>query len=226
MGDRAGVGSIAGWPAAWERIPVAGHAIEMLTVPSLETLLDRERLLRDDAFEPPYWALLWSGARLVAEWLVEEGVCRGKSVLDVGCGLGLVALTAAREGGLVTAVDRDPDALAFLRESARRTGRSVEIVEGDVVVAVRQRSFDVVVAAELLYERGAFQPIARSLADCLSPSGVVFLGDAFRIDTRDFYEELAAAGLECVEERGHVVDEEGTRVRIRLGKYRRAAGWG
>lgn len=194
----------------------------MLTVPSLETLLDRERLLRDDAFEPPYWALLWSGARLVAEWLVDAEVCSGKSVLDVGCGLGLVALTAAQEGGIVTAVDRDPDALAFLQASAERTGRSVEIVEGDFAVAMRKRRFDVVVAAELLYERRVFGAIARGLADSLAPDGVLFLGDGFRIDTREFYAELAAAGLACVEERTHSVDEEGTRVRIRLAKYRRA----
>lgn len=213
---------IAGWPAEWVRHPVGGRSVELYTVASLETLLDRDQLLRDDAFEPPYWALLWSGAGFVAQWLLEADVCTGATVLDVGCGLGLVGIAAAGAGASTTVVDRDPDALAFVRASADRAGASIEVLEGDVAEVLGGRTFDVVVAAELLYERASFAAIARSLRDALADGGTLYLGDAFRVDTKQFYEELAALGLVCVEERVRVTDEEGTRVRIRLAAYRQA----
>ncbi len=212
---------IAGWPAEVTTFSVGGAAIQLITVAGLESLLDREQLLRDDDVEPPYWALVWSGSRLVAEWLQAHVGCAGASVLDVGCGLGLIALTAAHGGGRVTAVDRDGDALEFVAASADLASVSVECVRGDVERVVAARSFDVVVAAELLYERSAFASLARTLAQALAPSGTLYLGDAFRVDTGDFYGELDTLGLECVEERIRFAYEEGTRVRIRLGAYRR-----
>lgn len=214
--------SLAGWPAEWSAVSIGDAEVELYTVASLETLLDRDRLLRDDALEPPYWALLWSGARFVADWVVASGGCSGATVLDVGCGLGLVGLAAAAAGGRVTAVDRDPDALAFVRASATRSGRPIEILEGDVAEVLDGRVFDVVVAAELLYEREAFGSIARALADALAPHGTLYLGDARRIDTDAFYDELSAVGLTCHEEHVRVVDEEGTRVRVRLAAYGRS----
>ncbi|MDG2307328.1 MAG: class I SAM-dependent methyltransferase [Candidatus Binatia bacterium] len=211
---------IGDWPTEVTSYSLGGREVELLTVASLESLLDRDQLLCDDDFEPPYWALVWSGSHLVAQWLLEDARPAGKSLLDVGCGLGLISLCAAQAGAVVTAVDRDPVALAFVRASSERASVPVEVLEGDVACAVAERTFDVVVAAELLYERTAFSALAEALVSALAPGGVLYLGDAFRIDTAAFYEQLDRLGLECIDERVHFVDEEGTRVRVRLAAYR------
>src|SRR5205823_2830232 len=46
------------------------------------------------------------------------GVRSGQAVLDVGCGTGPVAITAARTGAKVTGIDLTPELLAQARESA------------------------------------------------------------------------------------------------------------
>lgn len=213
---------VSGWPAELTRVDLGDRRVELVTVASLESLVDRDRLLSDDDFEPPYWALVWSGSKLLAEWLLATEELASCRVLDVGCGLGLIAVAAAQAGAQVTAVDRDADAIAFVRASAAHAAVDLEILVGDVADAVRGREFDVVVAAELLYERTAFGVLAGALSEALSPNGRLYLADASRVDTRDFYRELATVGLRCAEERTEAVDEEGTRVRVRLSQYTRS----
>jgi ribosomal protein L11 methyltransferase len=61
--------------------------------------------------------------RLVAEALAENDALAGARVLDVGCGSGILALTALALGAAgVRAIDVDPDAVAVTRENAERNG--------------------------------------------------------------------------------------------------------
>ena len=98
---------IAGFPTQIEAFDIAGTPIALVTVRDLEQHVDREQLLHDESTVPPYWALVWGGAKALAEHLATRVDCAGRSVLDVGCGLGLVALTAAARGAAVTAIDRE-----------------------------------------------------------------------------------------------------------------------
>jgi rhodanese-related sulfurtransferase len=57
-------------------------------------------------------------------WLIQNAdlLPRGGKVLDVACGRGRHALLLASAGFEVHAIDRDPDAIAFVRETAERLG--------------------------------------------------------------------------------------------------------
>src|SRR5580693_8965043 len=54
-----------------------------------------------------------------------------QAVLDVACGTGVVAITAARAGARVRALDLSPTLLERARENARVTGVEVDFVTGD-----------------------------------------------------------------------------------------------
>src|SRR5689334_16395360 len=60
------------------------------------------------------------------------GIAPGMRVLDVGCGTGVVAVTAARMGALVKAVDLTPQLLERARENGKIAGVNIEWQEGDV----------------------------------------------------------------------------------------------
>ena len=60
------------------------------------------------------------------------GVGPDRDVLDVGCGTGVVAVTAARAGARVRALDLTPALLAVARENAATAQVEVELTEGDV----------------------------------------------------------------------------------------------
>src|SRR5690348_13068751 len=64
--------------------------------------------------------------------LRHAGVQSGMRLLDVACGTGVVAVTAARAGARVTGLDLTPELLERARENATIAALEVEWREGDV----------------------------------------------------------------------------------------------
>jgi SAM-dependent methyltransferase len=75
------------------------------------------------------------------------GVSPGAQVLDVACGTGVVALTAARAGAKVTGVDLTPELVERARENAGLMGVEAEFMQGDAeALPLPDARFDVVVS--------------------------------------------------------------------------------
>lgn len=67
--------------------------------------------------------------RLCLAWL-EEHIAGGESVLDYGCGSGILAIAAMKLGaGSVVAVDVDPLALEAARYNAAQNGVAIEVLD-------------------------------------------------------------------------------------------------
>jgi SAM-dependent methyltransferase len=75
------------------------------------------------------------------------GIAPDQRVLDVGCGTGVVAITAARKGAVVSGVDLTPALLERARQSAAIAGVACAFVEGDAeALPYRDATFDVVLS--------------------------------------------------------------------------------
>ena len=82
--------------------------------------------------------------RLCLEWLATKSP-RADSVLDYGCGSGILAIAAAKLGAArVTGVDVDPQAVASARANALANGVTAEFVLPDGLAP--SEAFDVVIA--------------------------------------------------------------------------------
>ncbi len=188
MEQRVGVG------AAIRIVPVGRHRVQLAVVDDLEALVDREALLRaEDPADPPYWAHLWTGAIELARYVAARQPCAGLRVLDLGCGLGLVGIVASLEGAHVTLLDRSTDALAFAARSADWNAcRGLTCRQADFTTDALGEAFDLILAAEVLYDVATWDPLSRFLAAHLRPDGVAILADARRTQTAGFYDALAA----------------------------------
>ncbi|WP_341923178.1 methyltransferase domain-containing protein, partial [Polaromonas sp. YR568] len=94
-----------------------------------------------------------------------------------GCGLGNLAVAAARQGCAVLALDASPTAIAHLRESARSTGLSIEAAEEDLRSYQLQGEFDTVVSIGLLMFLDCPTALRKlqELQDHLRPGGVAVI---------------------------------------------------
>jgi predicted nicotinamide N-methyase len=99
--------------------------------------------------------VLWrSGVALAAE--VGSAELTGLSVVELGCGLGLPSLAAARAAADVLATDEDADALELVERNARENRLRLETARVDWFEPgelIGRAPFDLVLGADLLYER-------------------------------------------------------------------------
>jgi len=85
--------------------------------------------------DPPFWAFAWAGGQALARYLLDHPeTVRGRAVVDVASGSGLVAIAAARAGAAaVTAYDIDPFAAVAIEVNAAANEVSIEAVCADVL---------------------------------------------------------------------------------------------
>jgi len=139
----------------------------------------------------PYWAVLWrSGVALARE--LDGLPLRGLRVVELGCGLAVPSIAAARAGAAVLATDECPEALTLVARNAHANEVSVETAVVDWAgpdELVRRGPFDLVLAADILYERASVAPLLSLLprlapeawlADPGRPAAVAFLEQARR----------------------------------------------
>lgn len=176
----------------------AGGAKVVLRKPrSAESLICDEDFTGDERL--PYWADIWPSSRALA------GVIRGhegagRSLLELGCGVGLVSVTALRANFVVTATDYYHDALAVTRLNALRLA-----ADGDARLTTRHVDwralpddlgpFDVVCAADVLYEREYADLVSETMRRTLRTGGIAMVADPGRAALEPFREAAAARGL-------------------------------
>jgi 2-polyprenyl-6-hydroxyphenyl methylase / 3-demethylubiquinone-9 3-methyltransferase len=97
----------------------------------------------------------------------------GKSVLDVGCGAGLMCEPLARLGGSVTGVDAAPENVAVASEHAAAQGLSIDYRAVDVVDLEGQ--FDLVTSMEVIEHVADPAAFVSALAARLAPEGLMIL---------------------------------------------------
>lgn len=97
----------------------------------------------------------------------------GRSVLDVGCGAGLLAEPLARLGGKVTGLDASPEVIKVALDHAAAMGLEIDYRAGDVQELDGQ--FDLVTAMEVVEHVADPDLFVRALAKRLAPGGLLIM---------------------------------------------------
>jgi SAM-dependent methyltransferase len=102
-----------------------------------------------------------------AELVRHARIRAGQAVLDVGCGTGVAALTAARAGAQVRGLDLSPALLEHARNHAALAGVEIEFKEGD--------------AEALPYEDSTFDAVISQFGHMFAPRPDVTIAEMLRV---------------------------------------------
>ncbi len=185
-------------PEDWVTVPIRFGDREIL----LARPRDPDRLLDDPAVQRasrenaymPYWAFLWPGARLLAEYILSQVWPPGTRAAEIGCGLGLAGLAALATGMHVTFTDYSPAALALATHNARLNRFdqfATRIVDWQ---DPPREPFDLLLGADDLYEPRCLGDVLRVLDAMLARAGVALLSDPDRAVADAFPEQARARG--------------------------------
>lgn len=100
----------------------------------------------------------------------------GKSVLDVGCGGGILSESMAEKGALVTGIDLGEKALKVAQLHSLETGVAVNyrLIAVEQLAEEAPASFDVVTCLEMLEHVPDAASVIRACAKLVKPGGHVF----------------------------------------------------
>lgn len=145
----------------------------------------------------PYGMMLWASAIGLAERLTETpSLVSGKRVLEMGAGVGLAGLVAQSLGAQVTQTDYLPDILALCRYNASQNNiKGIECRTGDWRDWPDDLAgFDVVLGADILYERTLHKTLQDLLPRVIAPGGILLISDPLRPQAMDFAEQWEKEG--------------------------------
>ncbi|MDW6025270.1 methyltransferase [Mesorhizobium sp. BAC0120] len=134
-------------------------------------------------FDPPspYWAYLWAGGAALARYFLDHPeMVKGRRVLDLGAGSGIVGIAAAKAGASkVIAADIDPYAALAVDLNAAANGVAVETIVGDIMGGSAPPA-DIVGIGDLFYEADLAERVLGFLDSCLAAGMTTLIGDPGR----------------------------------------------
>ncbi len=183
-------------------------------------MIDEEDFDLDERL--PYWAELWPSALALARHLSTRDLT-GARAIELGCGVGLPTITVLARGAEVIATDHYEAALDFTAYNAgRNLGREPETVlldwrEPDIGGL---GTFDLVLAADVLYERKNAAALADLVPRLLAPGGEAVFADPRRDEAPIFLKAMEGLGFEDVLE-DTTVEQGAKEVKVLLHRLRR-----
>ena len=161
-----------------ERIGIGGHELVVLRPDDPESLIDERRFDENEFL--PYWAELWPSGLALARHVAELDL-EGRRVLEVGCGLALPSLAARSRAPTCSQPTGLPRRSSSPPPMRRRTGSARDGRAGvGRLGCARLGPFELVLAADVLYEERNAAPLLRLLDAVVARDGEALVADPGR----------------------------------------------
>lgn len=191
----------------FEPLDVDGQPLEALCIDDMPGYIERliqGGAIHDPLKDLPLWAKIWP-ASFVLGRLLRKFEPAGKTMLELGAGMGICSMIAARYGfARITLTDLESDALDFARANILRNGLEnvLEARQLDIRSPGPDPRFaagvDFIVASEILYLDDLHRPLLKFVGRHLANNGRAFFCTD-RARAKPAFKKLAAAHFQTRE---------------------------
>ncbi|MCX6379421.1 MAG: methyltransferase domain-containing protein [Armatimonadetes bacterium] len=173
-------------------IPLKSRSWNLTLVRSEEAILTFSEHLEHF----PFGFLLWESAMGVAEYIeANPALVAGKNILELGAGLGFAGMVAQSLGGNVCQTDHQLGALTIARWNAQKNGiTEIEYRLADWRDWNSKKKYDVILGADILYDRKMHFYLEEIFRHYLRPKGCLLLSDPKREQAFQFITHLENRG--------------------------------
>jgi len=184
------------------QVQLGQHQFTITAVKNIDQLLDElieqgpESIgVKDERL--PYWAELWPSSIALSRYILQSAeITSGVSAIELGCGVGLAGMAAARKGAEVLVSDYQPDALRLTELNwLLNLDRSPLMQLLDWRTVSLPQKFELILASDVVYEKRFFSPLVEVFTSLLSPTGQILLSEPNRKIAREFFSRLSDNGF-------------------------------
>lgn len=157
----------------------------------VKKIYEREKSLHPD-IDFPFWTRLWPSAIALSIFLREnEGLIKGKKVLELGAGLGLPSVVAATKAQSVTSSDHIDAAVETMVKSFSYHGfNNANSVRIDVRGIPEELQGDLLLLSDVNYDPQLFPDLMKLVKRFLKNGSTIILSTPQRIMGSAFIESL------------------------------------
>lgn len=168
-------------------VTINGHTLSLFTPRSIDRFIDPDNTMQNF----PLWAKIWEASVLLASFLFSLPVPPQKTMLEIGSGIGMVGIAAAKAGHSVTMSEGNPDALNFARANALANGFPEMAIERlDWNAPQLENRFDYIVGSEIVYKSETIDCLEALFDRYLNPDGTIILAEGVRRTGVDFWQRM------------------------------------
>lgn len=133
------------------------HLTSLFLIPLIRWYLRKERTytyqgttvtVLPGVFHPGFFY----STKFLIDYLVDQPIA-GKSMIELGCGTGLISIIAAKAGAEVTSTDLSRKAIENIKSNAIQQGVSINVIHSDLFDSIQRKTFDWIVINPPYYAR-------------------------------------------------------------------------
>ena len=190
-------------PQGRHTVTIGDISLTLETPPDLDALLDRAAAADPQAVVTiPYYAILWPAAHGLARalWEHRAELRGGTRVIELGCGLGMPSILAARLGARVLATDFHPDTGTWLLHNAGLNQVDLIYMQldwnnlTDPAHLPRYQTAPLIIGSDLLYERRHIPALVCAIDALCAPGGHAVIADPGRDNLPLFVASMEDSG--------------------------------
>lgn len=147
----------------------------------------------------PYWCELWPSAIALSEFLTQnKKLVENKTVIEIGCGLGLTGMVASILGASVTMTDYLDEPLEFAKKNASLNQiNNIQFKKMDWRKPDSSLAADVLLASDVAYEKRSFNHLIIAFEKLVKAGGMILLSEPNRKFAASFFEMLKTENFSC-----------------------------